>query len=136
MTFALFVHVRDLRAKQGSVLLVDMISRSYQILAPLLSLTSTKEDQLKENWGTMLLRWITVINCYTGGNDYETKKNNNKNKNVLSSSSLLFPSRVGDVLESINGIDLQNADHSTAVQAVKESKGLLDMVSRRLVIIH
>ena len=32
-------------------------------------------------------------------------------------------------MEAINGINLQNADHSMAVQAVKESKGLLEMVS-------
>ena len=37
--------------------------------------------------------------------------------------------RIGDVLETVNGIDLKNADHSTAVHAVKESKGLLDIVS-------
>lgn len=39
--------------------------------------------------------------------------------------------RVGDVLEKINGVDLLNADHSKAVHAVKESKGLLDIVLRR-----
>ena len=43
--------------------------------------------------------------------------------------------RVGDVLETVNGIDLQNAEHVTAVQAVKESKGLLDIVSVIIIII-
>lgn len=37
--------------------------------------------------------------------------------------------RVGDVLESINSQSLKDANHSQAVSAVKESKGLLDIVS-------
>lgn len=36
---------------------------------------------------------------------------------------------MGDVLESINSQSLKNADHAQAVSAVKESKGLLDIVS-------
>ena len=37
--------------------------------------------------------------------------------------------RVGDVLESVNGHSLNNAHHAQAVAVVKESKGLLDIVS-------
>ena len=36
---------------------------------------------------------------------------------------------MGDVLESINSQSLKDANHSQAVSAVKESKGLLDIVS-------
>lgn len=39
--------------------------------------------------------------------------------------------RVGDVLESINGINLTNADHRDAVRAVKETKRTLSVVSER-----
>lgn len=44
--------------------------------------------------------------------------------------SLLPSIRTGDILESVNGISLTNADHRDAVRAVKESKGLLNIVSR------
>lgn len=37
--------------------------------------------------------------------------------------------RVGDVLESINGVNLTNADHRDAVKAVKETKRPLSIVS-------
>ena len=47
---------------------------------------------------------------------------------MLKSELLFHHDRVGDVLEKINGVDLLNADHSKAVHAVKESKGLLDIV--------
>lgn len=40
-----------------------------------------------------------------------------------------MPFRVGDVLESVNGQSLANADHREAVRAVKESKGALAVVS-------
>ena len=36
---------------------------------------------------------------------------------------------MGDVLECVNGHSLNNAHHSQAVAVVKESKGLLDIVS-------
>jgi hypothetical protein len=39
--------------------------------------------------------------------------------------------RVGDILENINGCNLTNADHSHAVAAVKESKGVVDIVLKR-----
>ncbi len=39
------------------------------------------------------------------------------------------PHRVGDIMESVNGISLGNADHREAVRAVKESKGSLSIVS-------
>ena len=42
--------------------------------------------------------------------------------------------RVGDVLESINGINLTNADHRDAVRAVKETKKTLGIVSDSVVI--
>ena len=37
--------------------------------------------------------------------------------------------RTGDVLESINGINMTNADHRDAVRIVKESKRTLSIVS-------
>jgi len=37
--------------------------------------------------------------------------------------------RVGDILESMNGIKLSNGDHREAVRAVKESKEVLGIVS-------
>ena len=40
-----------------------------------------------------------------------------------------FMHRIGDVLESINGVELMDASHKDAVTAVKESRGLLDIVS-------
>ncbi len=39
------------------------------------------------------------------------------------------PHRVGDIMESVNGINLGNADHREAVRAVKETKGSLSIVS-------
>ena len=36
--------------------------------------------------------------------------------------------RVGDILESVNGQSMANADHREAVRAVKESKGNLTVV--------
>ena len=40
--------------------------------------------------------------------------------------------RLGDVLESINHVDLACATHQDAVKAVKESSGSLDIVSYQL----
>lgn len=37
--------------------------------------------------------------------------------------------RVGDILETVNGQSMTNADHREAVRAVKESKGTLSVVS-------
>lgn len=39
--------------------------------------------------------------------------------------------RVGDILESVNGQSMANADHREAVRAVKESKGALTVAVRR-----
>ena len=38
-------------------------------------------------------------------------------------------SRVGDILESMNGINVSNGDHREAVRAVKETKEVLGFVS-------
>ncbi|XP_064405216.1 disks large homolog 5-like isoform X2 [Halichondria panicea] len=39
--------------------------------------------------------------------------------------------KVGDILESVNGINLDNADHREAVRAVKETKRTLSIIFRR-----
>ena len=39
------------------------------------------------------------------------------------------PDRVGDILESMNGMNLSNGDHREAVRAVKETKEVLGIVS-------
>ena len=46
--------------------------------------------------------------------------------------------RPGDVLESVNGVNLSNVDHCDAVCAISENKGVLNLVrivpySRKLV---
>ena len=37
--------------------------------------------------------------------------------------------RPGDVLESVNGVNLSNVDHRDAICAVSENKGVLNLVS-------
>lgn len=49
-----------------------------------------------------------------------------KNSRMIKISNVC---RVGDVLESINGINMSNADHRDAVRIVKESKRTLSIVS-------
>ncbi|XP_064390775.1 tight junction protein ZO-1-like [Halichondria panicea] len=39
--------------------------------------------------------------------------------------------KVGDILESVNGINLDNADHREAVRAVKETKRTLSIIFRQ-----
>ena len=41
---------------------------------------------------------------------------------------MLIGRRVGDILETVNGQSMTNADHREAVRAVKESKGTLSVV--------
>ena len=36
--------------------------------------------------------------------------------------------RPGDVLESVNGVNLSNVDHCDAVCAISENKGVLNLV--------
>lgn len=38
------------------------------------------------------------------------------------------PHRPGDVLESVNGVNLSNVDHCDAVCAISENKGVLNLV--------
>ena len=39
--------------------------------------------------------------------------------------------RPGDVLESVNGVNLSNVDHCDAVCAISENKGILNLVRIR-----
>ena len=48
---------------------------------------------------------------------------------LSSSCTPSHPHRVGDILESVNGVNLSNADHREAVRAVKETKRNLSIVS-------
>ena len=48
----------------------------------------------------------------------------------LSSLPSILLSRVGDILESMNGVNLSNGDHREAVRAVKVSKEVLGIVSQ------
>lgn len=43
--------------------------------------------------------------------------------------------RPGDVLESVNGVNLSNVDHCDAICAISENKGVLNLV-RIYIFIH